>query len=198
MKCKNCGKENPLGSRGRTRKFCSQKCNILFIWRDKEKMSNAMKLSHINHPNRAKCASDRMKVNNPMWIPGIKEKAIKTNKRLGTKPIIRGGNGQEMPVPQRVLLSALGKGWYGEHIVCTKRIIDKIPFNYKIDIANPKKKIAIEVDGYSHNLLKRKEQDNKKDKCLKLLGWKVIRFKNKEVMLYLDACLNRIYAKTRS
>lgn len=142
--------------------------------------------------------SERMKVNNPMWMEGIKEKAMATNKRLGTKPAIRGGNGQAMPVPQRILLAALGEGWYAEHAVPTKepKINKKYPTCYKIDIANPKLMIGIEVDGGSHCTLERQKQDLKKELLLKSLGWDVLRFKNEEVMSNILNVLKIIYAKT--
>ena len=140
----------------------------------------------------AKASSERMKLNNPMWMEGIKEKAVATNKALGTKPKIRGGNGKEMPVPQRVLLTALGDDWYAEHSVAT----GFRPTCYKIDIASPKLMVAIEVDGGSHDTLARKKQDNRKDTFLKSKGWKVIRFKNKEVMSNLENVLKQIHDTT--
>ncbi len=42
--------------------------------------------------------------------------------------------------------------------------------------------IAIEVDGGSHQAISRQIQDEKKEKLLKHLGWKVYRYKNQEVM----------------
>lgn len=142
----------------------------------------------------SKLSSQRMKKRNPMWMPGIKEKSIATNKALGTRPIIRGGNGQEMPIPQRVLLTALGNGWYAEHTIAThlRKLKNGYPTCYKIDIANPKKMIGIEVDGGSHQLLKRKEQDKKKTLFLEKLGWKILRFKNEEIMSNLELVLSKI------
>lgn len=138
---------------------------------------------------RSHDSSDRMIKRNPMWMKGIKEKAMATNKRLGTQPKIRGGNGTEMPVPQRVLLTALGKGWYAEHVIPTKLRNKGYPTCYKIDIANPKNKIAVEVDGNSHNLVSRKEQDKKKDNFLCSLGWIVHRVRNEDVMSKLKDIL---------
>ncbi len=141
---------------------------------------------------QSKLSSNRMMKKNPMWMPGIREKSIATNKALGTRPIVRGGNGQEMPIPQRVLLTALGKGWYAEHSVSTGTKGNGMPSCYKIDIANPSKMIGIEVDGFSHSALKRQEQDKKKTIFLVKLGWKVLRFKNKEVMENLQLVLSKI------
>jgi len=140
-------------------------------------------------------SAKRMKKNNPVWMKGVKEKIMITNKMLGTRPMVRGGNGKEMSAPQRILLSALGNGWYGEHSVAThlrKISKNKYPTCYKIDIANPGKKIAIEVDGSSHSALERQKQDRKKTLFLEKNGWTVYRFKNKEVMTNLTKIINAI------
>ena len=140
-------------------------------------------------------ASSRMKKRNPMWIPGVKEKAKNTNRLLGTRPQVRGGNGKEMPLAQRVLLTALGSGWYAEHSVSTGlrgKTKHQYPTCYKIDIANPKSLVAIEVDGPSHDALARKMQDKKKTKFLTKQGWRVLRFKNQEVLSRLDKVLEQI------
>jgi hypothetical protein len=177
---------------GDYKKTCSDECH------KKHKSNIFKKVVKDNIEKISKASSERMKVNNPMWMEGVKEKAIATNKALGTKPRVRGGNGEEMPIPQRVLLTALGEGWYAEHVVPTKepKVNKKYPTCYKIDIANPKMMLGIEVDGESHNLFIRKEQDKKKTDFLNTLGWTIIRFKNKEVMSNLENVLKQIYATT--
>src|SRR3990167_6020155 len=62
----------------------------------------------------------RMKRNNPMKNKQWKMKANETRKRMGYTIQKRGGNGQGMTVSQKILLVALGKGWYAEHIVDRK------------------------------------------------------------------------------
>jgi len=130
------------------------------------------------------------KSRNPEAIQKMKD----TIKRLGYKPKIRGGNGQPMPIPQRILLAALGEGWYAEHSIPTHLRSTKkdYPTCYKIDIANPQKMIAVEVDGGSHGSKQRQQQDKRKTDFLKKLGWKVLRFKNKEVMTNLELVLSKI------
>lgn len=58
------------------------------------------------------------------------------------------------------------------------------PFQrYSIDIANPKKKIAIEVDGW---FPRNSERDKRKERLLRRNGWKVVRIpdgKVREVLL---------------
>lgn len=162
------------------RKFCSHKC--CGIYRKK-------------NPNieRNKKSSERMKKRNPMHMEGIKEKVSQTLKNMGHKPKVRGGNGQPMPVPQRMLLAVLGEGWYAEHAVPTKmKRGNGYPTCYKIDIAHPKKKIAIEVDGTSHCSLKVQARDKKKEKFLQSLGWKTLRFKNEDVMCRVSDVLEDI------
>jgi len=98
-----------------------------------------------------------------------------------------GGNGKKLPIPQAELLNVLGAGWESEYPISTKLVGGRgngFPTCYKVDIANPSEKIAIEVDGKSH--VGRIKLDNKKDDCLKSMGWTVIRFTNDYIMHNLD------------
>ena len=52
-----------------------------------------------------------------------------------------------------------------------------VPTHYKIDLAHPEKKIAIELDGSSHTTRIRKEMDERKTCFLQSRGWKVLRFR---------------------
>ena len=79
-----------------------------------------------------------------------------------------------------------------EYAVSTKGYIGNYPKNYKIDIALPKYKIAIEVDGNSHRAIKRQIEDMKKTKLLENKGWKVIRFGNNEINQNINKCLKEI------
>jgi very-short-patch-repair endonuclease len=56
--------------------------------------------------------------------------------------------------------------------------------NYIADFICRKLKLIIEIDGYSHEFKYKK--DIEKDKCLKDLGYKVLRFKESEVRHKLD------------
>lgn len=55
------------------------------------------------------------------------------------------------------------------------------PNCYKVDLAIPARKLAIEVDGNSHNMAARKLQDIKKATKLAEFGWSVFRMTNKQV-----------------
>ena len=188
--CNECGKEfvtskrwkkNNFTSTGRV--YCSKECSKEYC----RKIS-----SRTMAKTNKKYASDRMKKNNPMSKPEIREKMRLSLIEIGHSPKKRGGNGRGQTVPQAMLSSALG--WDYEYVIKTGSLKEKYnaPYHYKIDIANPKFKIAIEVDGNSHGALKRIEQDKRKEAFLKEIGWKVIRFKNQEILDDLKGCIKRV------
>jgi hypothetical protein len=122
--------------------------------------------------------------NNPMKNAIIKKRMIeKLIKNSSLKKIQPGGNGQSIPIPQKMVADLLG--WETEYILTTTqetRLIFHCPYHYKLDVANPKEKIAIEVDGYSHNTILAKIRDKRKEEVLKTLGWRIIRIKNQDVL----------------
>lgn len=131
--------------------------------------------------------------NNPMHNQESVNKMKNTLKVIGHKPIVQGGNGKGLSKPQELLFGVLGNDWVCEYSQSLKGERHKgYPSHYKIDIANVKNKIAIEVDGNSHNAISRKTQDKKKEAKLVELGWKVIRFKNKEILNDLEGCVRKI------
>lgn len=97
-------------------------------------------------------------------------------------PIQRHGNGRGLTHPQQVLLDALGDGWEAEYSVPTGGRTADRPTCYKIDIANPLCKVAIEVDGPAHQSHKVQAKDRKKEVFLKKYGWRVYRFKNLDAL----------------
>ena len=115
---------------------------------------------------------------NAMSDPVTRRKMAHTLKQIGHKPKTRGGNGTGLTWHQAVMLEILGKDWIAEHPVPTK--ISKrngYPTCYKIDIANPRLMIGIELDGNSHKG-KRAAEDAKKDALLTSFGWQIFRVKN--------------------
>ena len=105
---------------------------------------------------------------------------------------VRGGNGKGITVPQQVLLNALGDDWQAEYAVATGKRSEDYPTCYKLDIANPARKIAIEVDGASHNNHNRRAQDKKKEEFLIADGWRVFRFRNADAVQRPDYCIQQI------
>lgn len=64
--------------------------------------------------------------------------------------------------------------------------------NYILDFYCPSEKIAIELDGDTHNTLNQKEADKTRDLFLKSIGIKVLRFENKMVFENSNSMLNAI------
>jgi very-short-patch-repair endonuclease len=56
------------------------------------------------------------------------------------------------------------------------------PQCYKLDVAIPSVRLGIEADGAKHNNPKARLLDTKKDAMLTALGWKVLRYSNKEIL----------------
>ncbi len=137
-------------------------------------------------------APERMRTRNPMRLAENRAKVSATLKAMGHQPIVRGGNGQSSPEAVRRLSDALG--WPCEIVVRTgfRSGTGGLSNHYKLDIANEAMKIGIEVDGGSHGLLSRREQDQKKEAFLIGCGWTVLRFYNAAVMQNLTACVQMV------
>lgn len=139
--------------------------------------------------------SQRMKKDNPMSKEENRIKMSKRLKEIGHCPKVRYGNGCGLTVPQQELLTALKKlEPCAEYSVPTGfgKGNGIYPSCYKIDIAIPSAMLAIEVDGSSHGSLTRQAEDQKKTEFLNGLGWKVLRFKNKQVMEHLEDCVQTV------
>jgi very-short-patch-repair endonuclease len=53
-------------------------------------------------------------------------------------------------------------------------------------------KVAVEIDGSSHDTAERKQKDIKRDKQFRNMRWKVLRFRNEEVHKDIDGIIRRI------
>jgi very-short-patch-repair endonuclease len=72
-----------------------------------------------------------------------------------------------------------------EYVILTRPIrgvFSALPNAYKVDLADPERHLAIEIDGGSHKSLRVQEIDRKKTNALSCLGWSVLRFTNEEVL----------------
>jgi superfamily I DNA/RNA helicase/DNA polymerase III epsilon subunit-like protein len=118
---------------------------------------------------------------------------VQSGSNKGKKFANRGGNGQGFTLAQQVLLEALGEGWHAEYSF-SKRGMRKAgyPSTYKIDIANPERMIAIEIDGHSHHAKQVQEKDKKKQSFLESNGWTVYRFTNREAIQQTSDCLSKL------
>jgi hypothetical protein len=113
--------------------------------------------------------------------PEIHAKMSAKLKEMGHRPP-HGGNGNDLTLPQQILLDILGSDWIAEYSLSLGKRMSGYPTNYKLDLANPKLHINIEVDGGSHRGLKRKIEDVKRDAKLASLGWIVLRFLNQDIL----------------
>jgi len=98
---------------------------------------------------------------------------------------VRGGNGRTTE-PQRLLFEALGDGCEMEYAISLGKKVPGYPTCYKVDLAFPERRLAIEVDGPSHRYGKLRERDEKKVEKLASLGWRVLRFWNSEILQNLE------------
>lgn len=174
--------------------FCGRACSTK--WRHEN--SEALRASLSSESKRQK-AREALARHNWLQTPESVEKNRQTRLARGSNKGIRisnrGGNGAGLTVPQEMLASALQ--WQTEFVVRTgaEKGSGK-PYHYKIDIANPALKIAIEVDGRSHRWTKTKESDARKDAFLTSLGWRVLRFSNQAVMDDLEGCVLTVTSMT--
>ncbi|MDR3111902.1 MAG: endonuclease domain-containing protein [Elusimicrobiota bacterium] len=78
------------------------------------------------------------------------------------------------------------------HVWTRQRIIG----SYIVDFYNALNKIAIEVDGYSHNDDKKHENDCKRDEYFKSLKIKVLRIQAKDVLQNIEGVVEFLKANT--
>jgi hypothetical protein len=133
------------------------------------------------HP-KALAEIERIRSLNPATHPDVRAKISRALKAIHHGPSERGGNGRGLTEPQRILLAALGNGWIPELALSLGRRTPGYPTHYKLDLANPERRIAIEVDGFSHS--GRRALDEKKDAKLASLGWTVLRFSNRDILTW--------------
>jgi very-short-patch-repair endonuclease len=200
--CPQCKKHKMILVRG---VYCSTHCsnkakwsNPAFIAKQQATRStpqfrkaDTARLRALHTPATRAASSQRMRKTNPMWIPGVKARAASSRRARGDwRPPIQGGNGKALPLAERVLWA---DPWQSQHVVRTYRK-QPWPKHYKIDLAYPEKMIVIEADGNSHQALVRRAQDRRRDDCLKALGWRVLRFRNMQILNDLASVLQTIKA----
>ena len=167
-------------------RFCSKSCSA--HWRNtqvwaKENSRKSAKIAGLSNIGRKRPdAMKRMKrMNQDPEFNKKKWKGFYKWSKANPTFLHRGGNGQL--TKQQKKISEL-TGLPMEFIIKTapaKGIFPSLPNHYKVDLANPIKKIAIEIDGNSHLTKKWRFLDHRKTEVLNYLGWSVLRFWNKEV-----------------
>jgi hypothetical protein len=135
-------------------------------------------------------ASARMKTNNPNQTSEWKKKMSRI--MSGRTFLARGGNGKLTP-QQEAVANALGLPTeYAIPTGLVKHRFKSLPNCYKVDIADPARMLAIEIDGRTHNTKKWQLLDRRKMEVLNALGWSVLRFSNQRVNSDLEAVLREI------
>lgn len=201
--CQWCSKEFEV-IRHDPKRFCGQSCSAKWRMSDPE----YVKSLGYNLPERKEISRENMlklrarpdvqeklyqhlhSESNPFNDPAVREKAKLALREKGYFPV-RGGNGRPIPVAQELLATYLG--WKTEYILPTKRK-SPYPSHYKLDIANEILQVAIEVDGHSHTLKQRQEQDRRKEEFLTEMGWKWIRFSNEFILEHVDLAATEVVA----
>lgn len=131
----------------------------------------------------ARASSQRMRKKNPSHDPIIRGKIIETKRKNGTLGWLgrRGGNGTGPTKPQLLLHSLVG-GELEFIVLCGRgRRRGGWPTCYKVDIGFPDYKLAVEIDGPTHEAPRQKLIDERRSVRLGLLGWRVLRFTNDQI-----------------
>lgn len=175
--------------------FCSIRCNGKWATTTPEgrakfytaargkKISAAKVQMHKDRPELAERLRQRQLVNNCMKNPATRKLVSRLHKASGMKPSVRGGNGTGPTAAEKLLLDMFHPHAKNNYAVTTgQKAGSGYPTHYKVDVAFPEFKIAVEADGSSHRMAGRPEQDVKKTNCLTTLGWTVLRFTNQRIM----------------
>ena len=208
MYCDWCGKAVKTDTMPKTSKYralkrgycyCSKECSVKGgrkrdTWTEDRRRKASEKMKKINSRYHDQFV-ERMKTDNPMKNADVRKAVSDRLKAIGHHPKIRCGNGMGLTGPQQTLMIALAENVevYAEYPIPTKMARNSgYPTCYKVDIGIPDYMIAIEVDGNSHCLIERQQQDQKKEQFLNGLGWRVLRFKNKQVTERLEDCVQTV------
>ena len=139
---------------------------------------------------RSAILSERMRRQNPMAEALTREKSRRSHwiRPAEFYDHLNGGNGRGPTVPESLLHQRLGPGWIWQLVVPTGRPRSAgLPTHYKLDLAHPGSRVAVEIDGHSHQTVLGRERDRKKDAWLASHGWRCRRFKNSDVLKHPDA-----------
>lgn len=200
--CSMCGRMFHAKHGSISQHCCSRSCARRYVWQQNpgRMLLNIQKAraSQNTQAILAKREAWQHSPNNPIYNPIVRQKALITQREKGYQRLT-GGNGA-ITVPQRLL--ALRLGWQTEVTVCTNQLGTtgkKIrPYKYTIDVAHEMLKIAIEINGHSHQAPAIKLRDAKKDACLVAQGWKVLRFTNKAILTDLETVAQVILNTVKS
>lgn len=201
-KCKQCGVAFTVKSPNSTSEFCGHSCssrwNMMqpefrakFYTKERvEKITKSRLEMYRNNPERYRQMREALSNGMEKYMASLtpEEKKVrrlnmsKILKERGHKPLIRGGNGTGPTKAESVLLAMFPEAILNYPVKTGMKAGSGYPTCYKVDLGFVKIKLGVEADGASHQLLGRKEQDEKKTNLLTALGWTVARFTNKRIL----------------
>lgn len=191
--CPVCDKS--FESKSKIQKFCSKECaykgrncsGVYNLTEEGRKVKVATLKRQWQDEKFRHIVVDRMKTNNPSYKSEIVEKANTTRAKNGKMHNnFKYGNGKISPYEQIVKEKIEKLGFIYNYAIITKPAREADPdanyaHNYKPDFVNLESRLCIEIDGYGHSTSEEKRIDAKKEKCLNMLGYTVIRFTHKEI-----------------
>lgn len=166
-----------LTNPGRKKKCCSRSCARKQMWnlmstKARKKMGAAVSMKMRGRPSWNKGLP---------WPKKFRLLQSKIAKVQNRTFIFRQGNGHGMTRHEKLLTTVLPPVFVWNYAIALGGRQPGYPTNYKVDFANVKKKLAIEVDGSSHSSIDRQKKDRKKEARLRELGWRVLRISNSTV-----------------
>ena len=138
---------------------------------ERQKVSDRQKARYANPANRPWGQVGGDLASHPKYQRAKTSRTIRKNQTW-----LLGGNGRPRSWRQERLAQALG--WASEYVVLTGR--EWQPHSYKIDVAEPEMKIAIEVGNLA---------SPRKQQWYRLNGWTYLHFTNRMIEVYLEGAL---------
>jgi Protein of unknown function (DUF559) len=164
---------------------CSHSCARRRLWMDPTRRATWQHAMATKSETQIQVASERMRRMNKNAEFRKKGDDARRGKGFVGE---RGGNGTLTP-EQIALVEATG--YIPEYPVATGNPKWKCAL---MDLANPRLKIAVEVDGKTHLYRQQQNRDRIKERMLERLGWVVLRFTNEEI----NEDINRVVEAIRS
>lgn len=145
-----------------------------------EKVANACRQRMKDRPELKVALRQRMLTCNPMRHAECRQ-AVSRALAGRPWPSVRGGNGTGPSRAEKVLMELFPDAIWNHGVKTGLWNGSGYPPVYKVDIAFPSIKLAVEADGLCHNTPFRREKDHKKQEYLEELGWTVLRYSNKQI-----------------
>lgn len=168
--CRHCGTKF-VGLK--SRKFCSVLCQQRFTVKPCEECG---KMFQSTQPSKTRPAKR---------FCGFSCRVKWTNRTVGSK--------HHLPTPQELAIKeTFPKSTLHFRVNTGRRFARNVPHHYEIDVAFPDIRLAVELDGGFHSIKSRQKKDQERTKELNKLGWKVLRFSNRQVTKDLIGVMDAI------